>query len=512
MRAGFLVAAALAIAHAASAAEPVLKQLYPLGGQRGATVSVTMTGTADPWPPQVWADTPGLAFRAEPEKGKLTVEIAQDAALGPHLVRLFNAQGASSPRFFFVSAERELLEAEPNDDFKTPQKIEALPVTISGRLEKPGDVDSFAVLLKQGQPLTASLEAFVLGSPFDGMLRVIDATGIQLGFNHDGRTLDPLLCWTAPRDGTYVVQVMGFSYPPSSGVGFVGNENCLYRLHLSAEASLRASFPSTDVPEQAEAEPNDTAAQASTVAIPGAVTGVIQHPGDEDRFAFTAVKGASYEIGVLANRAGSPMNAWLKIESSEGKDLARVDGLGTARDPRLLWKAPADGRFIAAVGEATHRGSSEHVYRLTVKEAAPSIIGTAANHSLVLPADKGGELKVSVKRANGFKAAVQLVAKDLPDGVTAPELDVPEKDGDITLKFVVADGTARVSQPLRLVLREKESHTEHPVRYVLPASTGDKGDAATGPSDLVIDSTDVLWLTVPEKPAPPAAPKPEPPN
>src|SRR3954464_12110527 len=103
MRAGMLVAAALG-PPPSGAAEPVLKQLFPLGGQRGTTVAVTVTGTAEPWPPQVWADTPGLAFRAETAKGKLTVEIAKDAPLGPHLVRLFNGQGASLPRFFFVSA------------------------------------------------------------------------------------------------------------------------------------------------------------------------------------------------------------------------------------------------------------------------------------------------------------------------------------------------------------------------------------------------------------------------
>lgn len=497
MRAGFLLAAALALAHAASAAEPVLKQLFPLGGQRGTTVSITATGTFDPWPPQVWADTPGLAFRAEKEKGKLSVEIAQDAALGPHLVRVFNAQGASAPRFFFVSAEHELLEVEPNDDFKNPQNIKALPATISGRLEKPGDVDSFAVTLKQGQPFTAFVEAFVLGSPFDGMLRIVDPAGTQVAFNHDGRTLDPLLSWSAPRDGTYVVQLMGFAYPPGSNVSFVGNENCVYRLHLTAEAA-----PPADVPEQPEIEPNDTAAQAQAIAIPSAVSGMIQTPRDEDRFAFTAVKGTSYELTVLASRAGSPLNAWLKIESPEGKELARNDGLGTARGPRLVWKAPAEGRFIAAVGDMTYHGSKDHVYRLTVKEAAPAVIAIAANHSVIVPADKGGELKVSVKRANGFNAALQLAAKDLPLGVTAPEIDVPEKDGDVTLKFAVAEGTAPVSQPLRLVLREKESGAEHPVRYLLPAF-GEKADAAAAPTDLVIESTEVLWLTIPEKPEPP---------
>ncbi|HEV7402828.1 MAG TPA: PPC domain-containing protein [Chthoniobacteraceae bacterium] len=512
MRAGFLLFAALAFAQFAGAAEPALKQLYPLGGQQGTTVSVTATGAFDPWPPQFWADTPGLVFRAAKEMGKLTVEIAQDAAPGPHLVRLFNAQGASAPRLFFVSAEPEILEVEPNDDFKSPQKIEALPVTISGRLEKPGDVDSFAVTLKQGTPLTASVEAFVLGSPFDGMLRVVDPNGTQFAFNHDGRTLDPLLSWTAPRDGTYVVQLMGFAYPPGSNVNFVGNENCVYRLHLTAEAVPPVFFPPAGVPEKVESEPNDTAPEAGALSVPGAIAGAIQHDGDEDCFAFTAVKGTSYEVSLLAARAGSPLNGLLRIESPDGKTLAKEDGQGSGRDPKaIVWKAPADGRIIVVVGDLTHRGSKNHLYRLTVQEPVPSVSATAAIHSLVVPTDKGGELKVTVKRTNGFQAALQLAAKDLPAGVTAPEQDVPEKDGDVTLKFTVGEGAAPVSQPLHLVLREKEGGAEHPVRYLLPAS-GDKGDAAAGPSDLIIDSTETFWLTIPEKSAPAAPAKPEPPK
>ena len=57
----------------------------------------------------VWADAPGLVFRGEKDKGKLTVEIAPDAPVGPHLVRIYTAQGASAPRFFFVSAGIKLL-------------------------------------------------------------------------------------------------------------------------------------------------------------------------------------------------------------------------------------------------------------------------------------------------------------------------------------------------------------------------------------------------------------------
>ena len=231
--------AACGLAAAGVAAEPTLTHLSPVAGQQGTTVSVAAAGKSDPWPPQVWVDAPGITFKAGKTKGKFDVEIAKDAAPGPHLVRLFNEQGASAPRFFIVSSEPELAETEPNDDFKNPQKIAGLPATISGRLDKAGDVDSFAINLKKGETLTAWVEAYVLASTFDGMLRIVDPSGTQLAFNHDGRTLDPLLRWAAPRDGTFIVQIMGFVYPATSGVGMTGGEGCVYRLHLATGAPPR---------------------------------------------------------------------------------------------------------------------------------------------------------------------------------------------------------------------------------------------------------------------------------
>jgi len=98
-------------------------------------------------------DAPGINFKAAASKGKFDVEIAKDAAPGPHLVRFFNKDGSSQPRFFIVSTEPELLEKEPNDDFKSPQVIPALPPRSaagstnkatwirSGRVEKRPDAD-----------------------------------------------------------------------------------------------------------------------------------------------------------------------------------------------------------------------------------------------------------------------------------------------------------------------------------------------------------------------------------
>lgn len=474
------------------AAEPTLTHLYPVAGQQGTTVSVTASGKFEPWPPQVWVDAPGMTFKAGTAKGKFDVEIAKDAAPGSRLVRLFNDQGASAPRFFIVSAEPELPEVEPNNEFKAPQKIASLPATIGGRLDKAGDVDSFTINLKKGERFTARVEGYVLGSTFDGMLRVVDSAGTQLAFNHDGRTLDPLLTWEAPRDGAFVVQLMGFVYPATAAVGLTGGDGCVYRLHLTAGPPPSETGAAAAIAEQ---EPNDTTAVAPLLAIPTTVTASIQKPGDEDRFSFTAVKQRAYEFKLGTPRTGSPLDAWVKIENKDGKELARNDDAATSRDPQLTWTAPADGVFTAVIGDLTHRGGADFIYRIAVAEAVPSITATAAAHAVNVFGGKEAELKVAVKRSNGFKAKLQLVAKNLPEGVTAPEVEIGEKAGEATLKISAAADAKPASQPFQVFLRETESGTEHPVRHLL-VTTSENNGVPAGYTELVINDTDQLWLTV----------------
>ncbi len=542
--------AAFLLAGAADGAPPALSHLYPVAGQQGTTTSVTATGKFDPWPPQVWIDGPGITFKPAKDKGKFDVEIAPDAIAGPRLIRFFNEQGASGLRFFIVSRLPEWRDAEPNDDWNSPQKVTGLPGAISGRLDKSGDVDCFAVTLKKGQTLVAWVEAYVLGSTFDGLLRIVNTEGIQLAFNHDGRTLDPFLAWEAPCDGTFIVQVMGFVHPASSNVQLTGGDGCVYRLHLTAGPFVRYTLPLaaqrgkkapvqlvgwnlpcaqaeldatqldtriaaelplpgaladqplaiSDVSEATENEPNDTPGVAQALDIPGAVTSRINRANDEDRYTFAAVKQRSYQFKLTAAGVGSPLDAWLKIEGKDGKELARSDDADGSRDPQLTWTAPSDAPAIVAVGDLTHRGGDDFVYRLAITEAAPSVTGTVASDLLSVAGGKTSDIKVTIKRANGFKQKLQLAAKDLPNGVTAPAVDVPEKAGDATLKLVAESGASAASQPLVLILRETESGAEHPVRYVITGPLDTKG----GPNsytDLVIGSTDQLWLTVSAEPA-----------
>lgn len=544
----------------ALAAAPTLDHLHPAGGQQGTTVAVNIVGKTDPWPVQVWTDTPALAFKADKDKGKYNVEIAKDAPPGPHLVRLYNDEGASTLRFFLVSRTREEPDKEPNDAFASPQRIESLPVIVNGRLDKNGDADSFAVSLEAGQWLIASVDAFRLASTVDALLRLTDTNGVTLAFNHDGRTFDPFLAWRAPRAGVFVVQIMGFAYPATASERLGGGAGCIYRLTLSTGPWLEHAFPPavprdrqttlqligwnlakdarkvdfpfdpsapageanhaevqwpgalntlrlllSTLPEHRETEPNDSREQAQKVAVPVSINGVISKAGDEDRFAFEAKKGDKLRLEIQSASLGFPLDAWLRVEDAGGKELAKDDDSRESADPSLEWTAPADGVFAAAVGGVMRKGGEEHIYRLEITRPEPSFEATVAANAFTVAPGKTNEVKVTVRRRHGHDRKLTLTAQGLPAGVSAEPVEVPEKGGDATVKLAAAPD-AKPHNGLWQLFITQEGRPPRPVSHELTSRGIDNG-VPQGFTSLVIEQTDQLWLTVlakqEEKPAEP---------
>src|SRR5205823_5707083 len=104
---------------------------------------------------------------------------------GVHYLRVYDDQGASSLRPFIVGTLPEVVEQEPNDDPRKPQVLPGSCV-VNGRLEKPGDVDGFAIKLLKGHTLVSHMMANrVLGSPCDAVLQVLSAEGFVLAENND---------------------------------------------------------------------------------------------------------------------------------------------------------------------------------------------------------------------------------------------------------------------------------------------------------------------------------------
>ena len=486
-----------------SAEKPVLEDLHPAGAEQGSTNVVTLGGKFDPWPPSLWIDGGGIEYSFETNKGKVQFIVGSEAAPGPRLVRIYNDEGASEPRIFVVGNGKELNEAEPNDHFLKPQSIEQLPVTMNGRLEKRGDVDSYLVRVPAGEWLEARLENYVLMGKLDAVLRLVTEHGEQLCWNHDFANLDPRLIWQAPVEQTVVLQVFGFAYPANSQIELAGGEGGSYRLHLRA-----ANRPVSVFPDPSESEPNDEVAQAQSISVDSSIAGAIGRAGDEDRFAFEAEKDSFYLVDIKAAEMGTPLDAWLKVEDSSGKELARNDDAEGTSDPKLEWKAPDTGKFILAVGSVTHRGSDDFRYQLDLRAAAPAYRATLENSSLIIKPGETNELKLKVVFLRGFTNVLEARCDQLPSGVSVEPVNISAA-GDVALKLIATPEAPPANAPFRIRLRDSVTGEELGAAFEFTSRTVNNG-VPGGYQALLIESTEDIWLTVP--PTPPEKPAEEPPK
>jgi len=470
-------------------AAPSLEQFHPVGFARGTTNVVKVVGKVDPWPPQIWGGVTGVEISALTNKNELQFVVAADATPGVRLVRLFNDEGASEPRPFVIGAGREVVEVEPNDHFASAMTNAELPITINGRLEKNGDVDSYLVRVPAGQRLLASVDSHVLMSRLDAVLRLVSTNGQQLAWNHDFATIDPRLEWRANAETSVVVQVFGFPFPANAEIRLAGGDGAIYRLHLSV----------------AETKPAETNERPSELSLPAAVHSFFAEAGAPHRFKVKLAKDDWISATVAAEALGSPVDAWLAVENNAGKELTRNDDANDSRDPALDWKAPEDGEFALVVGALTRNIGPEQHYELTVRRAAPDWRASLSASSLVLKAGTTNELKLTLTRLRELTNALQVVAQKLPEGVTCEPTQVPEKGGEMKLNLMAGEAAAAWQGPVQILARDTSSRKERVIPFKLTGATTDNG-VPGGYRVLLADETDHAWLTVlpkePEKAKP----------
>ena len=112
---------------------------------------------------------------------------------------------------------------------------------IHGRLSERQDVNTYQVALKAGTTLIARMDAYVLGSTVDPLMRLLDADGRVLAINHDYYHLDPFITFDVFRSDHYYVQVMGFPYPANASQRFGNGDGYIYQLLLTDRPYMRAS-------------------------------------------------------------------------------------------------------------------------------------------------------------------------------------------------------------------------------------------------------------------------------
>jgi hypothetical protein len=522
----------LAAASIGRAAPPAVTSLFPAGAQRGTSVEVAAAGTFERWPVQAWASDRGVEVRAGHEKGKLFVTVAADAAPGVYWLRLFDEQGASAPRPFLVGTLPEASEQEPNDDPKAPQRINEPGATVNGRLQKPGDMDGFAVQLRRGQTLVAALEAnATLRSPMDAVLQVVSPDGFVLATGHDHRGLDPFLAVPVPKDGTYTVRAFTFPEKPDSSIRYSGADTYIYRLTVTAGGYAEYPFPLAvsrfapgtvevvgwNVPAAARRLPvwarpgadeavlwhadlanpvpvrvephacvvKPPGAEPFPLAVPMTATGRIETPGTADTYSFTAAKGDKLVIRADSRTLNLPLTLGLRLADDAGAELARAEPKGVDGDPELAFSPPNDGTYRLTVRDLYGDGGPRAAYRLRVTRADPDFALSVKADRFTVEAGKALDIPVAVQRLNGFAGEFEIDVQGLTPGVeVAPSAGGKDK-GTVTLKLTAASDAAG-SGPIRIVGRAK--------------SEPDLVRPATAPlSEFGVTTTD-LWLTV-TKPA-----------
>ncbi len=256
----------------------------------------------------------------------------------------------------------ETAEVEPNDDPAGPGQAVALPETIAGKIDRPGDVDAWHFEAKAGQSLV--FETIARGTS-DLVLTLLDDRGRAIGrASASPTTANPVLIATAPRDGPVTLVVSdaefggggGHAYRIRAGrlpritsvfpLGIGRGKESVVRVegvNLDAPtATLRSDGPPGSIvpvrpsastrsvvvaegEQTVEPDPSDGRPHApATIAWPGGASGRIDPAGESDLFRFEAKKGRRVIVEVFGRRLGSPIDPVVEVLGADGKPIPRA--------------------------------------------------------------------------------------------------------------------------------------------------------------------------------------------
>jgi hypothetical protein len=523
------------VGHAGS---PTLEHLYPVGAAQGETRTVQSTGKVDPWPPKVWISESGVHFDASEKKGQWKVTVKKDAEPGPRLVRFYNGEGTSTPRYFIVSRTSDFVESEPNGRVKESNTIKSLPCLVHGKLNRRQDTDMFRVHLKQGKTFIARLDAYILGSTTDALLRILDAQGKVLDWNHDHYYLDPCIQFKTPATGYYWVQVLGFPYPATSSEQLAGGDGYVYRLFMSNGAYIRECNVSTDDSLQLigwnlgnvngsritshtwndsietvtgfqkqlvratdinqEQEPNDLLENASDLSSNR--RGIIHTSEDIDWYSFEATKDQWHQFELQSSRLGYPTDLVLKLYDENEKEIKSDDDNATMNDPRMDWKTPKTDKYFLKVTSLTHQGGPEQIYRLIHTIKQPDCELTVEASEFNLTPGESVEIKIGLTRKYDHKAPLSIQTSRLPAGISCAPVMAEKEAKDIKLILHATPSALPFQGELKIFAKEIDQWNHQFEAGKQTVTTSVNNGVPAGYLDQVYRKINRLWLTVLPRP------------
>ncbi|QEH39178.1 putative subtilase-type serine protease precursor [Aquisphaera giovannonii] len=140
---------------------------------------------------------------------------------GPRELQLVANGRPTNPATFEVTDLPILTEVEPNDDRGHATPVPHPGMMLSGRADRPNDVDLFAFALKAGRPMRFEVRARRLGSNLDSRLRVLDEGGKAVASGDDSEgSKDAALSFRPARDGVYTLEVRDLLHRGGPGFAY----------------------------------------------------------------------------------------------------------------------------------------------------------------------------------------------------------------------------------------------------------------------------------------------------
>ena len=216
---------------------PLVTSIFPLGGAAGARANVELQGWNLP-----------------------THHVVMDASAlepGVHPLRVMKRSGMCNGPPVAVDTLPEFTERE-----SPAAQVVTLPITINGRIDRPGDVDVFSfdagAGAGAGENIVAEVISRRLDSPLDSVLKLTDSSGKQLAFNDDHEDksdglnthhADSYITAALASPGRYSIQI--------ADVQGAGGREYAYRLRISRP---RPAFDLRVVPSSINIRPGQAAA------------------------------------------------------------------------------------------------------------------------------------------------------------------------------------------------------------------------------------------------------------
>jgi len=432
--------------------------------QRGAKLEMVLTGTNLAGPTGIYTSFPAKATIPTDAKNgtdntklKIILEVAADAPVGPHQIRIATTRGLSNFRVLCIEDLPTLAEDNKNNAKESAQTL-PVPAVVTGKTDAEKS-DWFKINVAAGQRLSFDLLGHRIGSTLDPQLSVYHAkSGNEIAHDNDspGAQSDPRLSYHFKEAGDYLVEVRDVLYRggaeyfyslrigdfplASSAIPMAAKRGSKVKVdfagpYVQGATPVEIAVPNdpsqaaiwvtpkgpgglsgwpvfvalSDIDELTEQEPNNELAKAQRLPLPSGVTGRLNPSSDSDYYLLTAKKGEKIAIEVKTLEFQSPSLVYLVVKNAKtGAELAKSNPQAAPpADQRIDFTAPADGDYAIEVQHLNLLGGTSEAYHLVIAPAGPSFEAAMSLERFDAAPGLFAPLPISITR-KGYNGPIEL--------------------------------------------------------------------------------------------------------